>query len=334
MIICAWFPAAFAQNMVSLAGLPSAGTGQAAVKETQQKTLTLALSELETRHQVFFIYESKIVQHKYVPSQYGSAQKMEAALEALLKPFGLRYEKIRDNVYAIAAQKNSPREIHQIERKLEEGLGLLQEEKAEEDPLRRMAFRLNELGIATAVDRTVTGRVSFQEDGAPAPGVNVVVKGTTMGTNTDSRGNYSVTVPTGSTTLVFSFIGYVTQEVNIGDRPVVNVSLVSDQQSLDEVVVVAYGTQLKRDLSSSVTSLKAKDLGTMPVASVDALLQGKAAGVQVVQNTGAPGGEVFVRIRGTNTLFGDSRPLYVIDGVPMTNNIGGVMGGGGQRQSG
>lgn len=322
-----------AQNLVSLAGQPT-DKKSVAINENQQRTLVQALSELETRHKVFFIYESKIIQDKYVLSQYESTQKMEAALEALLKPFGLIYERIRDNVYAIAAQKDSSKEIRRMEGKIEEGLGLLPEDKAEADPVQQLASRLNQLGITVAVDRTVTGRVSFQEDGAPAPGVNVVVKGTSVGTNTDARGNYSITVPTGSNTLVFSFIGYVTQEINIGERAVVNVSLVSDQQNLDEVVVVAYGTQLKRDLSSSVTSLKAKDLGTMPVASVDALLQGKAAGVQVVQNSGAPGGEVFVRIRGTNTLFGDSRPLYVIDGVPMTNNIGGVMGGGGQRQSG
>lgn len=180
--------------------------------------------------------------------------------------------------------------------------------------------------------QVVSGIVS-DEINSPLPGVNVLEKGTTNGTTTDANGRFSLSVADENSILVFSFIGFVTQEVVVGSRSEILVSLQPDVQSLDEVVVVAYGSQQKRDLTSSVASLKARDFGIVPAASAEALLQGKAAGVQVVQNSGQPGGEVFVRIRGTSSLLGESRPLYVIDGVPMTNVDSQPLGGGGQRNS-
>ncbi len=182
------------------------------------------------------------------------------------------------------------------------------------------------------VDRLVSGIV-LDENNAPLPGVNVLEKGTTKGTTTDANGRFSLSMEDESTTLVFSFIGYTTQEVPVGTQTEISVTLQPDIQSLNEVVIVAYGTQQKKDLTSSISSLKAKDLGNIPVSSADALLQGKAAGVQVVQNSGQPGGEVFVRIRGSSSLYGESRPLFVIDGVPMTNTDAQPLGGGGQRFS-
>ena len=169
-------------------------------------------------------------------------------------------------------------------------------------------------------DIQVTGRVTSGEDNAGLPGVNIVVKGTNKGTVTDVEGNYSIEVPDQNSVLVFSSIGFLTEEVTVGNQTEINMVLYPDVLSLEEIVVVGYGTQIKKDVTGSIASIKSRDIENMVVTSADALLQGKAAGVQVVQNSGAPGGEIFVRVRGSASLRADTRPLYVIDGVPMNNN--------------
>ncbi|WP_373494475.1 SusC/RagA family TonB-linked outer membrane protein, partial [Aquiflexum sp.] len=170
------------------------------------------------------------------------------------------------------------------------------------------------------------------ENGEPLPGATVTVAGTTTGTVTDLDGNYSLTVPENSV-IVFSFIGYETQRISLDNRSLLNVVMTPDMSSLDEVVVVGYGTQKRRDLTGSVSTVKLDDVLNLAVASPDAMLQGKAAGVQVIQNSGTPGAEVFVRVRGSASLLADSRPLYVIDGIPMTNIGRQGLDGGGHRPS-
>lgn len=163
-------------------------------------------------------------------------------------------------------------------------------------------------------DVTVTGTVS-EENGAPLPGVNVVVKGTTNGTVTDSQGKFALTVPSQESVLVFSFIGFVIQEIPVGGQTVVNVTLVADTQTLSEVVVVGYGTQEKKDVTGSISSVKGSDFANLPVSTPQQALQGRAAGVNVVRSGGAPGDAGTIRIRGTGTV-NDANPLIVIDGVP------------------
>ena len=164
--------------------------------------------------------------------------------------------------------------------------------------------------------RTVTGVVSLNDTGEPEPGVNVVVTGTTNGTITDVDGKYSVTVPSGKT-ITFSYLGYKSQTIEPKGN-VVDVSLETESQELDEVVAVGYGTMRKSDLTGSVSSVKAADLVKTPASSVDQALQGKAAGVQVVQNSGAPGSSTTIKIRGTGTI-NNSDPLYVVDGFIVEN---------------
>ena len=159
----------------------------------------------------------------------------------------------------------------------------------------------------------VTGTVT-DADG-PLPGANVVVKGTSNGTTADFDGNYVIdNVPTGAI-LVFSYIGYTTLEVSVNNRNVVNVALQEDLQNLDEVVVVAYGTSRKKDLTGAVGVVSGEDLAKFPTSTVDQALQGRTAGVQIVSNSGAPGASVTVNIRGTGS-FTTTTPLYVVDGYP------------------
>lgn len=171
-----------------------------------------------------------------------------------------------------------------------------------------------------AQDRTVRGKVTNPEDGTGLPGVSVYVKGTSKGTITDQDGVYQIQVGSQENTLVFSFIGYITQEAVIDNRENVNVTLAVDAKQLSEVVVTGYTTVDKRLLNESVAVVKSDAIKDIPVASIDGILQGQASGVQVMQNSGTPGGAMSVRIRGTTSINGSGQPLYVIDGIPVTTD--------------
>ncbi|WP_439558995.1 SusC/RagA family TonB-linked outer membrane protein, partial [Dyadobacter sp.] len=167
---------------------------------------------------------------------------------------------------------------------------------------------------------TVKGRIK-DEQGQALPGVSVVVKGTTAGTVTDNEGNYSVNADRNST-LVFSFIGYLTQEIEIGTRNNVDITLAADTKALEEVVVVGYGTAKKATLTGSVTAVKGAELQKAPAANLSNTLGGRLPGISAVQSSGEPGYDgSAIRIRGTNSL-GNSNALIVVDGVP--NRSGGL----------
>ncbi|MFD1630396.1 SusC/RagA family TonB-linked outer membrane protein [Pseudopedobacter beijingensis] len=163
----------------------------------------------------------------------------------------------------------------------------------------------------------VTGKVT-DEEGAPIPGVTVLIKGTTFGTQTDVSGNYSLQTSNREQLIVFSFIGFQKLELKANDSGVLNVSMKPDVRMLDEVVSIGYGTVKKSDLTGSVTSIKAEDLKKTPAANLDQALQGRAAGVTVNANSGQPGASAVVRIRGIGTV-NDSSPIYVVDGVILSD---------------
>jgi TonB-dependent starch-binding outer membrane protein SusC len=175
--------------------------------------------------------------------------------------------------------------------------------------------------LTYAQTTTVTGKVTDLSDNSPLPGVNILVKGTTIGTVTDSGGNYSINVDSGGT-LVFSFIGYLTEEVPVNNKSTIDLVMSPDIKTLSEVIVVGYGTQRKIENTGSVASVKADELTQTPVSNLAQGLQARVAGVQITQNSSAPGGNVSVRIRGTNSINGTSEPLYVIDGIQIANSGG------------
>lgn len=166
-----------------------------------------------------------------------------------------------------------------------------------------------------AQERTVSGRITEEGD-VPVPGVNVLVKGTTSGTVTDIEGNYRLTVDEGAT-LVFSAIGYVTEEVQVGTQSTINLSMTQDVQALSEVIITGYTTEDRRDVTGAVSTVKAKDLVAVPSGNVEQQLQGRVAGVTVITN-GQPGTTSIVRIRGFGAFTGN-QPLYIVDGVPVGN---------------
>ena len=170
--------------------------------------------------------------------------------------------------------------------------------------------------IVLSQSKTINGLVN-DENGSPLPGATVQLKGSqTVGAITDFDGNFSISIPSDAQqVLIISYIGYLNEEVDVANQISISVSLQPDTEALEEVVVVGYGTVLKRDLTGSVSSVKITDDVSRAAATVDQLLQGRAAGVQVTQNAANPNSGVSVRIRGTNSLRGNNEPLYVIDGV-------------------
>jgi len=175
---------------------------------------------------------------------------------------------------------------------------------------------------------TITGKV-IDDKGEPMPGVNIFIKGTTTGTITDGNGDYTIHITDPNATLVYSFIGYKIQEIPVAGKKVINVSMTQTAIGLEEVVSIGYGTVKKSDLTGSVSSVKVDDLAPSPLSSIDQGLQGRAAGVQVTQTTGAPGAVASIKVRGTNTLQAGNEPLYVIDGFPIYNGGGYTMSSGG-----
>ena len=181
--------------------------------------------------------------------------------------------------------------------------------------------------VAFSQNKTVTGKVTDSKDGSGIPGASVLIKGTRSGTNTNTEGSFSLTASSTATTLVISAVGFAEQEVSITDGPI-SVSLVSGGSNLNEVVVVGYGTARRKDLTGSISTVAAKDFNKGTYTSPDQLIQGKAAGVMVINNTGQPGGSTTVRIRGSSSIRSGNQPLFVIDGVQLP---GGSARPGGQR---
>lgn len=172
--------------------------------------------------------------------------------------------------------------------------------------------------------RTVSGRVTSAEEGGGLPGVNVIVKGTSNGTTTDSDGKFSISISGSDQILVFSFIGLKGEEIAVGERTTIDVSMESDIAQLSEVVVVGYSTVQKKELTGAVGSVGGKDIENLPLQSFDRALQGRLSGVQVLSANGVPGGAVNVRIRGVGSISAGNEPLYIVDGIQMNNrNDGG-----------
>ncbi|WP_084708618.1 SusC/RagA family TonB-linked outer membrane protein [Hymenobacter norwichensis] len=250
--------------------------------------LKKVLAQWEKQHGSTIGYASDLVRDKRVSLQLGQGS-LEENLATVLAQVNLRFEKLSANRYVVVPAATVSR-----------------------------VPNANDYGIQ---DVTVTGRV-VDAKGEGLPGVTVVVKGTTLGASSAPDGSFTLNVPANST-LVFSFVGFVRKEVPVtGAASNLTVNMVEDAKSLDEVVVVGYGTQKKSDLTGSVSSVSSEDFNVGPQLSPQQLIQGKMAGVNISQNSGKPGGSNTVRIRGGTSLTGSNDPLYVIDGVPISTTSG------------
>ena len=201
--------------------------------------------------------------------------------------------------------------------------------------LMSLVLMFSMLHSAMAQTRTVSGRVTDRTTDTGLPGVTVLLKGTSNGVSTNADGAFSLSVPSTGGTLVFSSVGMITQEQAIGSNNTFSVALVTDNKQLSEVVVTGYGAQQeRRDVIGSIATIKSSDYKDQPIVSVDQALQGRAAGVQVSQNSGTPGGAISVRVRGAASIGASNEPLYVVDGLPIITGNTSQLGSGNQTTNG
>ncbi|WP_157887072.1 SusC/RagA family TonB-linked outer membrane protein [Hymenobacter sp. PAMC 26628] len=186
-----------------------------------------------------------------------------------------------------------------------------------------------------AQTRTISGRVIDQTNGGGLPGVTVLLKGTTTGVSTNADGGFTLGVPASGGTLTFSSVGFVTQDQPIGSSAVMSVAMATDTKQLNEIVVMGYGTQQnRREVKGAVSTVNSADYKDQPIIGVDQALQGRAAGVQVTQSSGTPGGGISVRVRGAASIGASNEPLYVVDGLPVITGSTTQVGAGGQLTNG
>lgn len=190
---------------------------------------------------------------------------------------------------------------------------------------KRLLFSLMLLfGCAMSIiaqDRRISGKIVSAGDGSPLPGVSVQIKGTGKGASTDATGSYSISVPSGKSTLEIRSVGFSSQTIQIGTQSIINIALTESDNSLGEVVVVGYGTQKKSNLTGNVAQINSKAIENLPVLTTEQAIQGRAAGVFVESGNGKVGQGVKMRIRGSSSVSAGNEPLYVIDGIPMTSGF-------------
>ena len=177
-----------------------------------------------------------------------------------------------------------------------------------------------------AQEMKVSGKV-VDPNGIGLPGVNIMIRGTTTGAVSNLDGNYNITAPGSDAVIVFSYVGFLTQEIGVGNQTSINVTLQEDVLGLEEVVVIGYGTQRKIDLTGSVATLSAEDIAAVPTPNFEEGMQGKVPGMEMKKTSHEPGGGISVIIRGTNSLLANNEPLYVIDGIPIVNDNRERLGG-------
>ncbi len=256
--------------------------------KVDKRPIRLIFSEIEKLSEIKFIYSSDLINANQKVSAHYTNRTVAEILSGVLSGLRLNYA-VSGNQVVIKRDREDP--------------------------------RLNKEEKSSSVNK-IQGRV-LDENGEGFIGVTVRVKGTTIGTSTNGNGDFSIEANPGDE-LVFSFVGYEETTLVLGNATRIEVTMKSDLNALDEIVVIGYGTVKKSDLTGSVSSIKSEDVNAFPTANVMQSLSGRASGVQVKQNTGAPGSGVSVRIRGTNSIQGSNEPLYVIDGFPVSSQPLGI----------
>jgi TonB-linked SusC/RagA family outer membrane protein len=247
-----------------------------------EKPVSQILDEIEQQSEFYFLYNNKLVDVKRKVSIKANNRPIALVLDDLFKGSDVKYTVVDRQIILTSKEK------------LPEIVGEKQQKR-------------------------VTGTVTDASTGESLPGVNIVIDGTTTGVVTDADGKYAIEVPSASSALIFSYVGYNSQKVNINGQSIINQQLIPDIQKLDEVVVIGYGTQKKKDLTTSVVSVSNKEIENRPITSAAQAIEGKAAGVQVVQPSGKPGADLSIRVRGATSVQAGNEPLYVVDGVPTTD---------------
>ncbi len=300
-------------------------TRQSQGKSDQKSTLLLkdALRDIETRFGIHFVYKTDEIPNRSIPPETISG-KLEEVLESTLRPAGLTYKKVR-NTYIIRSLKaKSPSSNPTPNETTPERLNIT----APGNPANESAslnLILNRVviptsGLTAPLEIKISGKVA-DESGLTLPGVSILLKGTNRGTTTDGNGSYQISVPDNNAVLVFSYVGYLPQEIAVGNRTTIDVTLGTDTKALSEVVVVGYGTQKRTSLTGAVAEVKSEQLTRRPVSNANQALQGIAPGVTILDRGGSPGpnSRATVRVRGITTLSSND-PLFIVDGIEQPFN--------------
>ena len=275
-----------------------------------QQPLKDVLKQLEETHEVRFNYAAQLVADQYVTQSANSPQTLDESLKGVLTPLGLKYEKLNGGLIFITRVGKD--KVHRVDR---EAVGQSRSLRSPSShQVSRVSPRYSRFIDAPFPEKTISGQVTDYSDETGLPGVNVLVKGTTIGTVTDIDGNYSLVVPDDAEALIFSSIGYTSAEVSIGSQSVINAVLVPSVEELSEVVVIGFGEREKKDLTGSIATVQASDIEKISLPSPQFALQGKATGVRVVNTSGNPNEAPQIFVRGVGTWNGDAQPLYVVDG--------------------
>lgn len=252
-------------------------------------SLKQALNEIQARANTRFVYSSRVSVKENVTIDVKN-QKLSKVLDQLLAPRGINY-KVINNQIVLAKTRVS----------------------REESMIPELEEKLQQYVLPTEIQ--VRGTVSSSDGQGTLPGVSIVVKGTSQGTTTDGNGKFELTVPNVESALVFSFVGYVSQEIVVGNRTEVNVTLQADNKALSELVVVGYGTQKRVNLTGAVSQVQSKDLENRPLNNMSQILQGMVPNLNISFSTGQPGKGGSLNVRGETSVNGGS-PLVLIDGIP------------------
>ena len=282
------------------------------------RPLSEVLEEISEKYQVFFAFDAELVGDITVDFAFKAEEELEESINRALATTNLRYKYLGSKYYVIyQSDRKGVKTLKKLERKINQIQNLEQKGKVSLNPAgrdrgKRLTTIRHTVNEMLVLEKNLTGTVT-NEAGEPLVGATVLAKGSQQGTLTDERGSFRITVPDDVTTLIVSYIGYITQEVEIGNRTTINITMLEGVSQLDEVVVVGYGTQERKDLTGAVASVNNQDITALPAVNVATALQGRAAGVAVTENSGRPGAPSKVTIRGVGTV-GNSDPLYVVDG--------------------
>ena len=300
-------PAVGAQSLASLHNENTINAADDPGQNKKLRSLKSVLHELGAKHQVHFNYDPKVVKDKMVEVDMEelNTQELEQLLTAFLAQFELTHEKLREDYYIIYDREND-----KVRKVKKQSLNLPRKSQQPLHLLQQLSPQFNALH-----DKTITGKVTDDAEGTGLPGVNIVVKNTTIGTVTDVNGNYRISVPDDTEVLVFSSVGYTTEEIEIAGRSVIDVALLPDITALQEIVVIGFGQEKKVNLTGAVAAVSGERLVNRPVTGTVDALQGVMPGVVVTRSTGSPGQEDYnIQIRGA-TSVNNNPVLVLVDGI-------------------
>ncbi|KAA9347168.1 TonB-dependent receptor [Larkinella humicola] len=270
-------------------GIAQSLLNQKITVRAQEMEIKTVLSQVERQVDVRFVFSSKLIQSSRKITLSAENKPLQQVLDHILSPLGLQYE-LTGKVIIIRREEAAPLPL---------------------PPVGQVAPK-----------RTVSGKV-LDETGKGLPGVSVVVKGTQRGTITNGEGDFQMETEDNAI-LVFSFVGYKSQEMTVGNQSTFSITLAPEDRALEEIVVVGYGTQKQREVTGSIASLPAAQLEDQPVGQLAQKLQGRIAGVQINQASGTPGSGMAIRIRGAASINAGNTPLYVVDGFPIVGGINNI----------